>query len=140
SRGRRPSLLVLGGVVLTAVAAALAMRNNVWLGMVAALLIADTAAAWIPTQSYSVTFLRILSMTGAVLAVGGIGRLAAASDGRFQILAPKHAIESAAAYAAAHPCTRALADILSVSALLWHHPWMAGRVAFDGRIEVYRPR
>jgi hypothetical protein len=139
-KGRGVSFLVIGGLVLTAVAAGLAMRNNVWLGMVAAVVLAESAASWIPTQPYSIRFMRVLAIAGAILGLIGVGRLAGETSARFEILAPKAAIEGAAAYAGAHPCSLVLADILSVSALLWHDPWMAGRVEFDGRIEIYRPQ
>jgi hypothetical protein len=139
-KGRGVSLIVIGGMALTAVAASLAMRNNVWLGMVAAVVLAESAGGWIPTQPYSTKFLRVLAAAAAVLALIGVGRLASERNARFEILAPKAAVQGTAAYAAAHPCSLVLADILSVSALLWHDPWLAGRVEFDGRIEIYRPR
>jgi len=140
AKGHRVSLLVTGAMVLTAVAASLAMRNNVWLGIAAALLLAESAASWIPTQPYSIRFLRVLATAGAILAVVGVGRLTGESSARFEVLAPKSALRGTAAYARTHPCSLVLADILSVSALLWHDPWLAGRVAFDGRIEIYRPQ
>jgi hypothetical protein len=48
-------------------------------------------------------------------------------------------IDSAAAYASTHPCTRVLADTLGSSALLWHDPWLAGRIGFDARYEQFPP-
>jgi hypothetical protein len=137
SRGRRPSLIVVGAVVLSAVASGLAMRNNVWLGMAAALLLAETASSWIPTQAPRISFLRTLTVLAAIFAVVGVVRLSTQASQRFEVLAPQRAINAAATYATAHPCSRVLADILSVSALLWHDPSLAGRVAFDGRIEAY---
>jgi hypothetical protein len=55
-------------------------------------------------------------------------------------VAPIRSLTATASYVVAHPCARVLADNLGVSALLWRNPWMAGRVAFDGRIEAYRQR
>jgi hypothetical protein len=139
SRGRRPSIVVTAAVVITAAAAATAMRNNVWLGMIAALLVAETAGSWIATREYSASFLRLLALLAVSMGAIGVGRLALEGNQRFEVLAPERAIKSASAYAGTHPCARVLADITSVSALLWHYPWMAGRVGFDGRIEVYEP-
>jgi hypothetical protein len=139
-RGRRPSMLLVAGVAVTATAAGIAMRNNVWLGILAALLLAETAGTWIPTRRYSVTFMRAVGVLAVVSAATGIGRLAFESSQRFEILAPQRAIRSAATYARSHPCAKVLADIVTVSALLWHEPWLAGRVGYDGRIEVYKPR
>jgi hypothetical protein len=140
-RSRRlPAGFELWAVALTAVAALLAMRNNVWLGMAAGLLIADSVGAWLPTQPVRRGFLGAAAVAGIALAVLGIGRLALEDTARYEALAPERAVATAASYAAAHPCSRVLADILSVSVLLWRDPWLAGRVAFDGRIELYPER
>ena len=137
---RRPSGFDLWAVALTTVAALLAMRNNAWLGMAAGLLIADGASGWLATQPLRHGFLRVAAVTAAVLAVAGVARLALERTARYEALAPARADGAAASYAAAHPCSRVLADALSVSALLWRDPWLAGRVAFDGRIELYTER
>jgi hypothetical protein len=137
---RRPAGFDLWVVALTAVAALLAMRNNVWLGMAAGLLIADSVGGWLPTQPLRPGFLRAAAVAAIALAVLGVGRLALEGTARYEALAPERAVAAAAHYAAAHPCSRVLADILSVSVLLWRDPWLAGRVAFDGRIELYPER
>jgi hypothetical protein len=137
---RRPAGFDLWVVALTAVAALLAMRNNVWLGMAAGLLIADSVGGWLPTQPLRPGFLRAVAVAAIALAVLGVGRLAVEGTARYEALAPERAVAAATRYAAAHPCSRVLADILSVSVLLWREPWLAGRVAFDGRIELYTER
>jgi hypothetical protein len=127
-------------VGLTAFAATLAMRNNAWLGMAAALLIADTAGGWIPTKPVTAGFLRVAAVAALTLAALGVGRLALENSARFETLVPRREIAAVASYASSHPCSRALGDIVTVSGLLWQDPWMAGRVGFDGRIEAYPPR
>ncbi|MGA9859338.1 MAG: hypothetical protein WBQ18_15850, partial [Solirubrobacteraceae bacterium] len=52
---------------------------------------------------------------------------------------PMRAIATTAAYASEHPCAEVIGDALSVSALLWREPAMAGRVGFDGELEAYPP-
>jgi hypothetical protein len=137
---RRPLPIELWAVGLTALAAAFAMRNDVWLGFAAALLIAKTASDWIPTHPPTSGFLRLAALAAVTLSAVGIARLATESNARFDALAPRREIAATAFYAASHPCARVLADIVSVSALLWQDPWLQGRVGFDGRIEAYRPR
>jgi hypothetical protein len=138
--GRRPPSLDLWAVGLTVSAAALAMRNNVWLGMAASILIADTASAWFPIAPLRPGFVRTAAVAAVALSALGVGRLAFESSARFEGLAPQREVAAVAAYAASHPCSRVLADIMGVSVLLWDDPWMAGRVGFDGRIELYAPR
>jgi hypothetical protein len=137
-RGSRLSGLLLFSTAVTALAAATAIRNNVWLGMTTSLMLAHTARAWVPTRPESNTFLRMTAAAAVVLSAVGVGRLASQSSSRYETLAPNQAIAATAAYAAAHPGALVLADAVSVSALLWKDPWLAGRVAFDGRIEAYR--
>jgi hypothetical protein len=137
---RRPLPIDLWAVGLTALAAAFAMRNNVWLGFAAAMVIANTAGDWIPTQPPRSAFLRLATLAAVTLAAVGIARLAAESNVRYDALAPRREIAATAFYASSHPCARVLADIVSVSALLWQDPWLQGRVYFDGRIEAYRPQ
>jgi hypothetical protein len=140
-RGKRPSADVFALTVITGAGAALAVRNNVWLGMAAALLIADTAGAWMfAAQPIRWGFVGLLTAIGLACGIIGLGRLASESNQRFESLAPLRAIDVTAAYARSHPCARTIADGMSVSALLWRHPAMIGRVAFDGQIEAYSQR
>jgi hypothetical protein len=139
SRGRRPSWALVAAVVITGLAAALAIRNGVWLGITAALLIGETAGAWMPTRLMTRSFACGLFALGVVLAVGGLARLALQSSEGYERLAPVAAIDATASYADAHPCAAILADNLSVSALLWMHPGLIGRVGYDGQLEAYSP-
>jgi hypothetical protein len=137
SKGHRPRPELLGAVCLTALAAAFAMRNDVWLGIASALLVAETASAWLPTRAPAPRFVGALALAGAALAVLGVGRLLTRSNDGFQSQAPLGAIAATASYAASHPCARVLADNVGASALLWLEPKLAGRVGFDGELEAY---
>jgi hypothetical protein len=136
-RGRRPSWTLVGATALTGLAAWFAMRDNVWLGIVAAVLVAETAPVWLPTEEAKPSFVRALALGGAALAALGVGRLATRAESGFQGKAPLQAVAAAGSYAASHPCTRVLADNTSASALLWLDPALTGRVAFDGELEAY---
>ncbi len=63
--------------------------------------------------------------------------LATTPDTTFESGLPMPAVNVAAGYAAAHPGVRIMADELTSAPLLWHHPGLAGRVAFDPRFEIY---
>jgi len=81
-----------------------------------------------------------LAASAVGFAALGVGVLATRSPAQYEGLTPLHAISVAAAYAAHHPCDRILADNDAASALLWHDPSLAGRVAFDARLEQYSPQ
>jgi hypothetical protein len=137
---RRPSWVLVTATAATAVATAMARRNEVWFAMTAAVLIADSARTWLPTEKPSRAF--VLVMTAAALGVAslGVGMLAMRTAGQYEALTPIRAITATAAYASHHPCVRILADNPTASALLWHDPSLAGRVAFDSRLEQYSKR
>lgn len=136
-RGGRPSGVLVWSAVVTAVAALLAIRNNVWLGMTTLLLAADAARVWFPTRPESKRFVQMAAVGAVLLGAAGLGRLASERTSRYETLAPGQAVAVTASYAEAHPRARIIADAVSVSALLWKDPWLAGRVGFDGRIELY---
>jgi hypothetical protein len=137
---RRLSWPLIGATAATALATALASRNDVWFAMIAALLLADTARTWLPTQVPERMFLAVLAASAVGFAALGVGALATRTSAQYEGLTPLHAISVAAAYAAHHPCDHILADNDAASALLWHDPSLAGRVAFDARLEQYPPQ
>jgi len=139
-RGRRPSWPLVVAVVIIGVAAATVMRNNMWLAIAAAALIADTSPAWLPSRPPSPRFISVLAGAAAALAVFGIGRLATRSDNAYLAHAPLSAVTATVSYTSLHPCAQVLGDNTSASALLWLDPSSAGHVAFDGELEVYSQR
>ncbi len=136
-RGRRPTWPLVIAVAIIGVAAATVMRNNMWLSIAAAALIADTAPSWIPSRAPSPRFISVIAGASAALAVFGIGRLAMRSADGYLSRAPLGAVAATASYTSSHPCARVLGDNTSASALLWLDPSAAGRVGFDGELEVY---
>jgi hypothetical protein len=89
-----------------------------------------------PLPARSVLLLVVAAIAFAAVAAA---TLRATPQRRFERMAPRRAIAATAAYAAAHPHARILADDLSSSALLWLAPATAGRVGFDARLEQFRP-
>jgi hypothetical protein len=135
---RRPiNVPLTGAVVVTALAALVASRSTVWFAITAAVFVGWTAQTWLPTQAPTRGFLT--GMGVAAVAIGVLGVILLLSPirrgyERFTALAP---ISAAATYATQHPATDVLADNAASSALLWHDPQLAGRVAYDARLERY---
>jgi hypothetical protein len=139
AKRRRVPWVLVSAVAITAVAAGTAMRNNLWLGIAAAVLVAETARVWLPTARLKPAFVGAIAVAAAVLAVVGVGRLATRSASGYQARVPMAAIAATTSYADTHPCARVLADNTSASALLWLDPSLAGRIGFDGELEAYPP-
>jgi hypothetical protein len=78
-----------------------------------------------------------LAGLGAALGVAVIGTLAVRSAGGYESEAALRATNAAAASAAKHPCWLILADNLDAAALEWHEPWLARRIAYDARVELF---
>ena len=133
-----PGFLLLA-CVLTGTAAAIRIGNMPWHAMVTALLVAEVARPWLPVgRSRGVTTAGALAVSG-VVAVAVTASLAGRSQAGYESGTALRETNAAAALAARHPCWRILADNLGASALLWHEPWLAGRIAYDARAELLSP-
>ena len=138
-RGTRPdpvlAAIALGSLVL----ALTAIRNQAFFGFAGSLLAADTLARSSagPAPVVGRAFSRVTAAALAAAALTGIGLIAAEPGSKFESLVPVRAIGTAAALAARHPGARILADEWSSPAMLWLHPAMFGRVAYDARLEQY---
>lgn len=139
-RGRRPSAPLLGAALITAAATFYASRNVVWFGMAVAVLLGTSAQAWVPTAVPSRGFLTGLATAALGIAGLGVLLLLAPAAGGYERYTPLEAISAGARYADDHPAVRILGDNAAASALLWHEPQLAGRVAFDARLERYSAR
>jgi hypothetical protein len=136
-RRQRISVPLIGAVVVTAIATILASRSTIWFGMTAAVLLGCTVQAWLPTQPPTRGFLTSMALAATGITVLGVGLLLSPPGGGYERLTPLTAISAAATYATEHPATNVLADNAASSALLWHDPQLAGRVAYDARLERY---
>ncbi len=139
-RGVRVSPPLLGAAVITAAATVYASRNVVWFGMTVAVLLASSTQAWVPTKAPTRGFLIGLAGASAAIAVLGVALLLAPAGGGYERYTPLTAISAAARDADDHPAAHILGDNAAASALLWHEPQLAGRVAYDARLERYTTR
>ncbi len=133
----RPPVVLLVGAAGLGILALTGVRFQVWFGLVATVLAADVLAHTrrpappFPTRvvSAGATAIGLFALVAAIV-------LVTTSDDDFERTLPRAAMASAASYAQREPGTRILPDELG-SALLWEHPELLGRVAFDARLEQY---
>jgi hypothetical protein len=126
-----------GAVIVTALATLAASRSDVWFAMTAAVFVGWTARTWLPTQPPTRGFLTSMAVAAVGIALLGVGLLLYPIGRGYERFTPLAPISAAATYATAHPSTDVLADNAASSALLWHDPQLAGRVAYDARLERY---
>jgi hypothetical protein len=116
-----------------------AVRDQVWFGICASLLAADTlarATSGAPSAAGPMPY-RFVASVLAVLAVVSMITLAVTSDRQFYSEVPLRSMDAAAEIAATKPAMRVLGDEASGSAMLWLHPSLIGRVGFDWRLDQY---
>jgi hypothetical protein len=138
-RGTRPDP-VLAAIALGLLAMALtAIRNQAYFAFAGSLLAADTLARSSAGRApaLSPAFSRLTAGVLAAAALIGIGLIAAEPAAKFESLVPVRAIGVAAALAERHPGAGVLADEWSSPPMLWLHPAMFGRVAYDARLEQF---
>jgi hypothetical protein len=137
-RGVRPSLELALIALAFGVAGISAIRWGSWASFVGVVLATDLLNRAEPTTAARVRVPRLVAAPVILAVVALVAAFANASQSRFMDHAPLGAMTAASRYAAGHPGTRILADDLSSSALLWLYPQLDGRVALDGRLEIYR--
>lgn len=136
-RGARPQPdLTAFGVVSLGVAL-LAFRNTPWFGFAGCLLAADTLAGRVLPAAPLVFFRRALAAALAAIAVVSAIGLARTPASQYEARLPRQAIDVAAGAAEQDPGLAVLSDQWCSVGLLWLHPALFGRVAFDVREEQY---
>jgi hypothetical protein len=140
-RGTRPDPVLTAIALGLLVMALTAIRNQAYFAFAGSLLAADTLARSSAGRApvLSPAFSRATAGVLAVTALIGIGLIAAEPAARFESLVPVRAIGVAAALAERHPGAQVLADEWSSPPMLWLHPAMLGRVAYDARLEQFSP-
>jgi hypothetical protein len=137
-RGTRPDLVLAAIALGLLVMALTAIRNQAYFAFAASLLAADTLARSAGrAPALSPAFSRATAGVLAAAALIGIGLIAAEPAAKFESLVPVRAIGVAAALAERHPGARVLADEWSSPPMLWLHPALFGRVAYDARLEQF---
>lgn len=114
-----------------------AVRWAAWPAIIGAVLAADLLNVWQPAGTGSARPPRLLWLgtAGSALAVCIV--FIAASPASYGKTVPLGAMDAAAFYMGQHPGAKLLPDDQSASAMLWLHPEVSGRVAMDGRLEIY---
>ncbi len=117
-------------------AALLAMRNWVWFSLFALITLpAGIGHSW-RTSERDLRFDRIVALVATI----GVIALAAAtfshSEGWYVSRYPEPAADAVAGVAAQNPNARVFATVASADWLLWTHPDLAGRIAYDVRYEL----
>jgi hypothetical protein len=138
-RGYRPSPVLIAFAAVTAAAGAIESGSIIWFGIAAATLVADVLRYLIPAQAQPRSITLALGVAAAGLAVIVAARVGGRSTEGYNTLVPARTVAAVTAYASHHPCTTIIADNLSSAALLWRSPALAGRLAFDARLEQYSP-
>jgi len=116
------------------------MRNVVWLPLAAVVLLPPALAAWSPepvSRSRLRPLLALVALAGAL----GVGALAAGVSSRsLQASWPQAEGNAIARAAAGDARLKVLADAGYSDWLLWQHPELRGRIAFDVRFELLGTR
>jgi hypothetical protein len=139
-RGSKLGLFSRLGLLLTAIAGLSALRHMVWFCLFAvAVLPPALDEAWPPKDAPRHRRLN-LAIAAAALAVLVVATASTASHARawFEDPYPQRAGEVVARAAAADPGLRIYADGRYADWLLFEHPALAGRIAYDVRYELLR--
>jgi hypothetical protein len=134
--GRARGLLTLAEAVLlvtTGVAGLLVIRNMVWFALAAVCLLPPLLGRVLAERDTKPHMNRLLGVCGIAVAVAVFGAVAARSDAGLKHYPPAGA---AAAARAAGTTGRVYATLKYADWLLWEQPQLAGRVAFDARVEL----
>lgn len=136
-RGARPHPELAVITLATLATAQLAFRNVPWFGYAGCLLAAEMLGARSAPLTLAASFRRMLAGALAAFAVVTAIGLVRAPASDYEAWVPRRSIDVAAKFAARDPALRVISDQWSAAAMLWLHPAMLGRVAFDGRDEQY---
>lgn len=137
SRMDRSSRVLTAAVAVTALAASRETGSLIWFGMTSGLLVGDLLGRSRMPSLLSRRFLAMVMASAVGFSGYALGSLATRSPADYEGLTAGKATGVVAEYAAARPCTRILADNWDAAALLWHYPWLDGRIAFDARLEQF---
>ena len=141
---RPPNLVLLGTAALVGVLTTQSGRYLIWFVMAAIPLAAEAVSS--PTGSRTRApeprRLAVLLAAALVLLLGVLGlrvvALVRASNASYEAeSAPRAVLAATTRFLGCDPEATVLADQESADALLWLDPHSAGRVAYDGRLEIY---
>lgn len=141
--GRRTPLFDHLALVMLAAGAVFAVRNISWFGLAAAMLLPACLAGLVkdrrpaPRRPGVNRVLAALSLTAVAVAVVA---LAARPESWFERTYNHRTLASVEAIAKQQPRATFFADVRYSDWLLWHDPALAGRLAYDTRLELLTDR
>jgi hypothetical protein len=135
----RPQPEVAIFAVVTLGVALMAFRNTPWFGFSGCLLAADMTRGRSAPLVLTRPFRRAIAAGIAACAVIAAIGIARAPASQYEASIPRRALDVATRIADRAPRLPMLTDQWSAVGLLWLHPGLLGRVAFDIRAEQYDP-
>jgi hypothetical protein len=135
----RPQPEVAIFAVVTLGVALMAFRNTPWFGFSGCLLAADMTRGRSAPLVLTRPFRRAIAAGIAACAVIAAIGIARAPASQYEASIPRRALDVATRIADRAPRLPMLTDQWSAVGLLWLHPALLGRVAFDIRAEQYDP-
>jgi hypothetical protein len=134
-RDRRLTLFDRFALLFTLIAGFLTVRNEVWFGFTALVLLPGPLSRLLPPRpGQNLRLNALVALLGAVAAL--IGLTSALQKGRFQREFPARGSSAIAAVAARDPGARIFANVRFADWLLWREPQLRGRIAYDARFEL----
>jgi hypothetical protein len=141
--GKRTPLFDQLALVMLAAAAVFAIRNITWFGLAAATLLPTCIAGLVRTRTAAPRRARLnLAIVGVSLAALAISLIALAvrPASWYERSYDARTLASVEAIAKHQPGARIFADVRYSDWLLWHDPALAGRLAYDTRLELLTAR
>ncbi len=141
--GRRMPAFDQLALIVLAAAAVFAVRNVVWFGLGATILIPRTLTSLYPTAGFAERRRTInLSLVGisAVVLVGATIAIAVKPSAWFERFYDSRALTTVSAIARQDPGAKIYADNRYADWLLWHEPQLTDRIAYDIRFELLTTR
>lgn len=136
-RGVRPHPELAIFAAATLGMALLAFRNTPWFGFSGCLLAADMMARLSAPRTPPASFRKMLAAALAAIAVVGAIGLDREPVSQYEASIPRESLDVAAGIAGLQPGLPVLSDRFAAVGLLWLHPALIGRVAFDARDEQF---
>jgi hypothetical protein len=135
-RNRGLTLFDCFALVFTLIGGFLAIRNMVWFGFTALILLPLPLGRVLPARTRPAPH----RLSGLVALAGGLALLVglanALREGRFQREFPASGADAIATVAARDPHARIYASLRFADWLLWREPQLRGRIAYDTRLEL----
>jgi hypothetical protein len=140
-RRQPPNAVLMSATIVTGALAFHAMRYQMWFALSAAAFCAVTLSRLRSSRAHvNPLVLRLCGVVLAIVCPVAVVSAAASPPSRYEQSLANGALAAAARWTSAHPRDAILADPSISDRLLWSDPVTIGRVAFDGRLDMYSPQ